>query len=130
MRQRHAAKVRPIPINEQPKRLRKTNSKASPAKGTGPGPGFEPLKTERLTLRPLVADDAEALHRLVNDWEVTRTLSEIPYPYPRSLADDWIGSTTAELADGAAYHLAITGHEGKLETLVGVVGLRLDRARR
>jgi 8-oxo-dGTP diphosphatase len=130
LRQRHAAKVRPIPINEQPKRLRKTNSKASPAKGTGPGPGFEPLKTERLTLRPLVADDAEALHRLVNDWEVTRTLSEIPYPYPRSLADDWIGSTTAELADGAAYHLAITGHEGKLETLVGVVGLRLDRARR
>ena len=33
------------------------------------------------------AQDAESLHRLVNDWEVTRTLAEIPYPYPRDLAD-------------------------------------------
>jgi 8-oxo-dGTP diphosphatase len=91
---------------------------------------FEPLKTERLTLRPLHPKDAEALHRLVNDWEVTRTLAEIPYPYPRSLADEWIASTVGELADGAAYHLAITGKEGRKETLVGVVGLRVDAARR
>ena len=32
----------------------------------------------------------------------------------------------AELADGIAYHLAITGREGDQEMLVGVVGLRLD----
>ena len=76
------------------------------------------------------ADDAEALHRLVNDWEVTRTLAEIPYPYPRALADEWIASTQAQLAAGEAYHLAITGHEGRTETLVGVVGLRLDAVRR
>ena len=92
--------------------------------------GFRPLKTERLTLRPLRALDAEALHRLVNDWEVTRTLAEIPYPYPRDLADEWIASTAAQLADGTGYHLAITGTEGKKETLVGVVGLRVDTARR
>ena len=75
--------------------------------------GFRPLKTERLTLRPLRAQDAEALHRLVNDWEVTRTLAEIPYPYPRDLADEWIASTAAQLADGTGYHLAITGMEEK-----------------
>jgi 8-oxo-dGTP diphosphatase len=92
--------------------------------------GFRPLKTERLTLRPLRAQDAEALHRLVNDWEVTRTLAEIPYPYPRDLADEWIASTATQLADGTGYHLAITGTEGKKETLVGVVGLRVDAARR
>jgi 8-oxo-dGTP diphosphatase len=128
----HAAEVRPIPTNAQPKPARKANRKPRTANGFGTEARarFEPLKTERLTLRPLVADDAEALHRLVNDWEVTRTLAEIPYPYPRSLADDWIGSTVAELADGAAYHLAITGYEGRQETLVGVIGLRLDRARR
>ena len=91
---------------------------------------FAPLKTERLTLRPLRPKDAEALHRLVNDWEVTRTLAELPYPYPRSLADEWIDSTVAELAAGSAYHLAITGKEGRKETIVGVVGLRLDTARR
>jgi 8-oxo-dGTP diphosphatase len=57
---------------------------------------------------------------------VTRTLAELPYPYPRELADEWIGSTIRRIADGSAYHLAITGHEGERETLVGVVGLTLD----
>ncbi|HEY4042138.1 MAG TPA: 8-oxo-dGTP diphosphatase MutT [Rhodopila sp.] len=88
------------------------------------------MKTERLSLRPLRAKDAEALHRLVNDWEVTRTLAEIPYPYPRDLADEWIATTAAQLAAGTGYHLAITGKDGRKETLVGVVGLRVDTARR
>jgi len=87
---------------------------------------FVPLKTERLVLRPLVADDAESLHRLVNDWEITRNLAVVPFPYPRSLADEWIASTQESLASGRAYELAITGHEGDEEMLVGVVGLRID----
>jgi 8-oxo-dGTP diphosphatase len=123
LRQHHADRVRPIPTSEQLKRPRKTTRKPKAAK-------FAPLKTERLSLRPLRAQDAEALHRLVNDWEVTRTLAEIPYPYPRALADDWIASTTAQLADGTGYHLAITGKEGNKETLVGLVGLRVDATRR
>jgi len=87
---------------------------------------FAPLATERLILRPLVPEDAEALHNLVNDWEVTRNLSVVPFPYPRELADDWIESTRRALADGSAYQLAITGREGEHEILVGVVGLRVD----
>ena len=67
------------------------------------------------------------MHRLINDWEVARGLPEVPYPYPRALADEWIGSTAAELAAGRAYHLAITGREGAREILVGAVGLRLDQ---
>jgi 8-oxo-dGTP diphosphatase len=126
LRQRHADKASPIPTNAQPKRSRT----ASPRTKASISAVFEPLKTERLTLRPLRAKDAEALHRLVNDWEVTRTLAEIPYPYPRALADEWICSTVTQLADGVAYHLAITGKEGRKETIVGVVGLRLDAARR
>jgi len=87
---------------------------------------FPPLVTERLILRPLVPEDAEALHRLVNDWEVTRNLAVVPFPYPRQLADDWILSTRSELAQGTAYHLAITGREGEHEMLVGLVGLHVD----
>ena len=113
----------PIPTTAKPKPPRK--AAAGPKAET-----FEPLKTERLTLRPLRPTDAEALHRLVNDWEVTRTLAEIPYPYPRALADEWIASTERQLTEGAAYHLAITGKEGRKETLVGVVGLRVDAASR
>src|SRR2546421_10972849 len=83
---------------------------------------FTALATERLILRPLVPEDAEALHRLVNDWEVTRNLAAVPFPYPRELADQWILSTRSQLAQGAGYHLAITGREEDHEVLVGVVG--------
>ncbi len=92
----------------------------------GPVTRLVSLTTDRLTLRPLTPLDAEALHRLVNDFEVTRNLTVVPFPYPRELADDWIAATARELADGSAYQLAITGHEGAEEVLVGVVGLRLD----
>jgi 8-oxo-dGTP diphosphatase len=88
--------------------------------------GFAPLRTERLTLRPLQAGDAAELHRLVNDWEVAKTLARVPFPYPRPLADEWIASTLAQIAEGSAWHLAIVGHEGERETLVGCVGLSLD----
>ena len=91
---------------------------------------FPPTKTERLLLRPLLPADAGSLHRLVNDWDVTRTLAVVPFPYPRELADDWIASTAKEIQAGTAYHLAITGDEAGQEVLVGVVGLHLDRATR
>jgi 8-oxo-dGTP diphosphatase len=87
---------------------------------------FPPLATERLILRPLIPEDAEAMHRLVNDWEIARNLAVVPFPYPRSLADEWILSTRHELSQGNAYTLAITGREGEHEVLVGIVGLHVD----
>ncbi|PHK96005.1 GNAT family N-acetyltransferase [Pseudoroseomonas rhizosphaerae] len=84
---------------------------------------FAPLRTERLTLRPLRAEDAPALHRLINDWEVVRWLSRVPFPYSRELADEWIASTHKRLAEGSAWHLAIVGQDGDTEVLVGCVGL-------
>jgi 8-oxo-dGTP diphosphatase len=90
-------------------------------------PDFPPLRTERLTLRPLRAEDAPALHRLVNDWEVAKTLARVPFPYPRELADTWIASTWAQIAAGEAWHLAIVGEEAGAEHLVGCVGLTRSR---
>ncbi len=89
-------------------------------------PPFVPLATERLTLRPLRAGDAEELHRLVNDWAVVRMLSRLPFPYPRQLTDEWIASTARQIADATGYHLAITGQEAGQEMVVGCIGLRLD----
>lgn len=91
-------------------------------------PAFAPLVTERLTLRPYRASDAAALHRLINDWEVCRNLAQVPFPYPRDEADAFIARAAAALGEGSAYHLAITGHEGEAELLVGGASLRLDRA--
>jgi 8-oxo-dGTP diphosphatase len=90
-------------------------------------PPFEALRTDRLTIRPLQACDAAALHRLVNDWDVAKTLARVPFPYPRALADEWIASTHAQMAEGRAWHLAIIGlGAGGEEALVGCVGLTLD----
>jgi 8-oxo-dGTP diphosphatase len=91
---------------------------------------FAPLVTERLALRPYRAEDAAELHRLINDWEVCRALAAVPFPYPRALADEWIAASAKSLAEGRAYHLAITGKEGEREVIVGGVGLRIDRAAR
>src|SRR4051794_40358591 len=118
---RQPDRVEPIPTTELAKSKRKApRSPRRPRKVASSQTGaFTPLTTERLTLRPLHPNDAEALHRLVNDWEVTRTLAELPYPYPRELADEWIDATIRRIAEGTGYHLAITGHEGERETLVG-----------
>lgn len=88
-----------------------------------PAAGFAPLRTERFTLRALRAEDAPALHRLVNDWEVAKMLARVPFPYPRGLAEEWIASTAMQMEEGNAWHLAITGHEGEQEVLVGCVGI-------
>ena len=90
-------------------------------------PPFAPLTTERLTLRPFAAADAAELHRLINDWEVCRTLAAVPFPYSRDLAEEWITSSHASLTEGRAFHLVITGQEGEKEVVVGGVGLRLDK---
>jgi 8-oxo-dGTP diphosphatase len=125
----------PLPMPRQPRpesprrapRRRAAKPEAAPQlHALAPEEAFAPLITERLILRPLLAHDADALHRLINDWEVTRNLAVVPFPYPRPLADDWIASTARELAAGLAYNLAITGRDGDQEILLGVVGLRLD----
>ena len=86
----------------------------------------ETLATERLVLRPPVPADAEQLHRLVNDWAVVRNLSRLPFPYPRTLTDEWIASTAEQRSKGTGYHLVITGLEDGKELVIGCVGLRLD----
>jgi 8-oxo-dGTP diphosphatase len=88
---------------------------------------FAPLRTERFTLRALKPADAEALHRLVNDWEVVRMLARLPFPYPRSLADEFIASTRRQLLERSGFHLAIAAQDGVQDVLLGVAGLRLDR---
>ncbi len=91
---------------------------------------FTPLATERLTLRPYRAEDAGALHRLINDWEVCRNLAQVAFPYARAQADAFIARAAAGLAEGSAYHLAITGREGEAEILVGGASLHVDAAAR
>lgn len=82
------------------------------------------LRTERLILRPLAAADAQALHRLVNDYSVAGNLARVPFPYPEGLAQEWIASTHAQMQRGEAFDLAIADSHG---ALMGCVGLTVKR---
>ncbi|MCS6931183.1 MAG: bifunctional GNAT family N-acetyltransferase/(deoxy)nucleoside triphosphate pyrophosphohydrolase [Acetobacteraceae bacterium] len=83
---------------------------------------FAPLDAGGVLLRVLRAEDAPALHRLLNDWDVAKNLSRVPFPYPRDLAEEWIGTTRRLLEEGRAYHLAIE-REG---VLIGGIGLTIE----
>lgn len=72
------------------------------------------LITGRLTLRPPVAEDAEALTAAINDWEVVRWLSVVPFPYTRDDAAWFLG----ECAAGREDSLAICDADG----LCGMIG--------
>ena len=76
---------------------------------------FVPLATDRLVLRPLVPEDADALHRLVNDWRVARN-----QPWCRSLSQSWrtIGLVRAALARRQRRLQLATGREGDQEDMV------------
>jgi 8-oxo-dGTP diphosphatase len=91
---------------------------------------FTPITTERLILRPWAESDVPVLHRLLNDWEVIRTLARVPFPYSVENAQDWITTSRARLQGGEAYYLAITGTDNGTETLVGGIGLQVDAERR
>ncbi|WP_420860092.1 GNAT family N-acetyltransferase [Marivivens marinus] len=53
------------------------------------------LTTGRLTLRPPVVGDAEALTLAINDWEVVQWLSVVPYPYTRDDAEWFLSECEA-----------------------------------
>ncbi len=83
------------------------------------------LATARLLLRPLVAEDAAAFHRLINDWDICRRLPDAPFPYSASLAADWIAAAAADRAAGLAQQFGL--EEQATGRLIGCAGLRLSR---
>ncbi len=83
------------------------------------------LRTKRIMLRPLQADDAPAFHRLINDWDICRKLPDAPFPYPASLAVEWIAAAAVDREAGRAQQFALV--EAASGALLGCAGLRLAR---
>ena len=48
------------------------------------------IETERLVLKKLVDADKERLVSLIVDFMVSKTLSNVPYPYTLNDADEWL----------------------------------------
>jgi 8-oxo-dGTP diphosphatase len=88
-------------------------------------PASPALRTARLVLRPLLPEDAPEFHRLINDWDICRTLPDAPFPYPAQLATGWIDAAAADRAAGKAHQFAIV--QQATGALIGCAGLRLSR---
>ena len=88
-------------------------------------PASPMLRTTRLLLRPLDANDAPAFHRLINDWEICRRLPDAPFPYPAQLAAEWIEAAATDREIKRAEQFALV--EAQTGLLIGVAGLRLAK---
>ena len=77
------------------------------------------INTSRLTLRSPRANDASAIARALNDWEVARWLSRVPYPYQELDATKFIEGCRVARSDGTAFRFVID----RENELVGGIGL-------
>jgi len=84
------------------------------------------LTTARLTLRPLVASDANDLQLLAGDFAVAGTTVTIPHPYPDGAAAAFIAAQADAWRDDTGATWAVTRDGG---TLFGCVGLQLTARR-
>ncbi len=88
------------------------------------------LETERLILRPFQMSDVGNVQRLASAAEIAATTLNIPHPYPRSAAENWIRTHRARFEEGEGVDFAITLRDGG--TLVGAIALQItpqhDRA--
>lgn len=72
-------------------------------------------------------EDADAVVRLLGDWDVVRNTSNIPFPYDRRNAREFIAKVESESAEGRAVVFAV---EDRLErSLAGCVGCSFQAGR-
>jgi ribosomal-protein-alanine N-acetyltransferase len=83
------------------------------------------LTTERLTLRPFVADDAFDVERIAGQRQIADTTLNIPHPYPHGGAAEWIRLHAPAWIDGTSATFAIVGQ--KTGALVGAISLIIKR---
>lgn len=76
------------------------------------------LRTARLILRPLRDDDASAIVAALSDFEVTRYLTVVPFPYAEADARAWIGMQQPAVPGEAHFAIELPG-----EGMVGAVGV-------
>lgn len=69
--------------------------------------GFEPIVTERLTLRPYEQRDRARLVELANNWRVAKNLSLMPFPYTEQVADEWLAKQPGFWDSRSSYPLVI-----------------------
>jgi [ribosomal protein S5]-alanine N-acetyltransferase len=81
------------------------------------------IDTNRLTLRPFHATEAQRVATLVGDWDVCSMLARVPFPYAAADAEKWFADHKDAHARGENFVFAIaTPGDG----VIGCIGLELN----
>lgn len=85
------------------------------------------LETDRLILRPITLDDAPAIQKYFNNWNIIKNLSmSAPWPYPDDGAESFIRDNVlpaVEKGDSIVWVITIKDHG---DEAVGVLDYRAD----
>jgi RimJ/RimL family protein N-acetyltransferase len=82
----------------------------------------QPIRTERLVLRPLQASDAQPLFALFADWEVVRRLSMPPWPYALEDAHAFIRQQLGQDLTRVTFAITLA------DALIGGIDVRMNPA--
>jgi len=84
------------------------------------------LTTNRLVLRPLLENDADAIQQALSDRAIADTMVSIPYPYPAGAAAAYLSRQQAAFEAGEAVTFAI--EQSTQQQLIGAIEIReIDR---
>ena len=79
------------------------------------------LETERLVLRPFQISDADTVEKLAGDNQIASTTLNVPHPYPKGGAKEWIATHEPKYLEGKGVVYAVTlKNSGEL---IGSIGL-------
>ena len=85
------------------------------------------LTTSRLTLRQPGPGDVDAIVEGLNDFEVTRFLTKVPFPYRAEDAHWWLGTLTPGQPGDARFAIELGGRLIGVVSLEPQLGFWLDR---
>jgi len=83
------------------------------------------LETERLILRAFELSDAQRLRELAGDRLIADTTLNIPHPYEKGMAEEWISGHKSDFESEKGVHLAIILKCTR--ELIGAVGLLIEK---
>ncbi len=88
------------------------------------------IATPRLLLRPFAPSDAADLSRLAGERAIADTTLNVPHPYEREMADEWIATHPGAFESGEAVQFAITLRaSGELLGSIGLSSIDLRHSR-
>jgi len=84
------------------------------------------LQTKRLILRSPTLNDADRIEELASDYDIAKTTLNIPHPYPKGSAVEFINHVLDKEKEGTIKIYAVIKKE--LDALIGLINININPA--